>query len=160
MNNYFDLKQISYMRGTNMNIAFFLTPKSEIVYETIDATMRQALEKMEHHRYTAIPLIDKRGKYVGAITEGDLLWKIKNTSDLTIEGTENIPIKHVHRHTQSNTVSISANMEDLILLAKNQNFVPVVDDQGIFIGIIKRSDIINYCADLLFKDKQKLDCTD
>ncbi len=56
-----------------MNIAFFLTPKSEIVYETIDATMRQALEKMEHHRYTAIPLIDKKGKYVGAITEGDLL---------------------------------------------------------------------------------------
>ncbi len=46
-------------------------------------------------------------------------------------------------------------MEDLILLAKNQNFVPVVDDQGIFIGIIKRSDIINYCADLLFNDKMK-----
>ncbi|CAK7011966.1 hypothetical protein CIW83_17060 [Tissierella sp. P1] len=136
-----------------MNIAFFLTPKSEIVYETIDSTMRQALEKMEHHRYTAIPLIDRKGKYVGAITEGDLLWKLKNTSGLTIEGTNNISIKDVHRHTQSNTVSISANMEDLILLAKNQNFVPVIDDQGIFIGIIKRSDIINYCADLLFKDK-------
>lgn len=137
-----------------MNIAFFLTPKSEIVYETIDSTMRQVLEKMEHHIYTAIPLIDKKGKYVGAITEGDLLWKLKNTSGLTIEGTNMIPIKDVHRHTQSNTVSISANMEDLILLAKNQNFVPVVDDQGIFIGIIKRSDIINYCAELLFKDKQ------
>lgn len=136
-----------------MNIAFFLTPKSEIVYETIDSTMRQALEKMEHHRYTAIPLIDRKGKYVGAITEGDLFWKLKNTSGLTIEGTNNISIKDVHRHTQSNTVSISANMEDLILLAKNQNFVPVIDDQGIFIGIIKRSDIINYCADLLFKDK-------
>ena len=114
-----------------MNIAFFLTPKSEIVYETIDSTMRQALEKMEHHRYTAIPLIDRKGKYVGAITEGDLLWKLKNTSGLTIEGTNNISIKDVHRHTQSNTVSISANMEDLILLAKNQNFVPVIDDQGI-----------------------------
>lgn len=138
-----------------MNIAFFLTPKSEIVYETINATMRQALEKMEHHSYTAIPLIDKKGKYVGAITEGDLLWKLKNTNGLTIEGTSKIPIKDVHRHTQSNTVSISANMEDLILLAKNQNFVPVVDDQGIFIGIIKRSDIINYCADLLLKDKQE-----
>lgn len=139
-----------------MNIAFFLTPKSEIVYEVINATMRQALEKMEHHRYTAIPLIDKEGKYVGAITEGDLLWKLKNTSGLTIEGTNNIPLKDVHRHTHSNTVSISANMEDLILLARNQNFVPVVDDQGIFIGIIKRSDIINYCADLLFKEREGL----
>lgn len=138
-----------------MNIAFFLTPKSEIVYETINATMRQALEKMEHHRYTAIPLIDKKGKYVGAITEGDLLWKIKNTDDLTIDGTSKIPIEDVQRHTQSQTVSISANMEDLVLLARNQNFVPVVDDQGIFIGIIKRSDIINYCADLLLKQKEE-----
>lgn len=141
-------------KGINMNIAFFLTPKSEIVYEIINATMRQALEKMEHHRYTAIPLIDKKGKYVGVITEGDLLWKIKNTDDLTIDGTSKIPIKDVQRRTQSHTVSISANMEDLILLAKNQNFVPVVDDQGIFIGIIKRSDIINYCADLLLKQKE------
>ncbi|WMM25023.1 CBS domain-containing protein [Tissierella sp. MB52-C2] len=138
-----------------MNIAFFLTPKNEIVYETINATMRQALEKMEHHRYTAIPLIDKKGKYVGAITEGDLLWKIKNTDDLTIDGTSKIPIEDVQRHTQSQTVSISANMEDLVLLARNQNFVPVVDDQGIFIGIIKRSDIINYCADLLLKQKEE-----
>lgn len=134
-----------------MNIAFFLTPKNEIVYETINATMRQVLERMEEHRYTAIPLIDKKGRYVGAITEGDLLWKIKNTPGLTFKDTSKISIKDVHRHTQSDTVSISANMEDLILLAKNQNFVPVVDDQGVFIGIIKRSDIINYCADLLFR---------
>ena len=82
-----------------------------------------------------------------------MLWKLKNTPQLTIEGTSKISIKDVHRHTQSDTVSISANMEDLILLAKNQNFVPVVDDQGVFIGIIKRSDIINYCADLLYRNK-------
>lgn len=140
-----------------MNIAFFLTPKSEIVYEVINSTMKQVLEKVEHHRYTAIPLIDKEGKYVGAITEGDLLWKLKNTSGLTIEDTSKILIKDVHRHIESSAVSISANMEDLILLAKNQNFVPVVDDQGVFIGIIKRSDIINYCADLLLKNKQDAD---
>lgn len=136
-----------------MNIAFFLTPKCETVYEVINATMRQTLEKMEHHRYTAIPLIDKEGRYVGVITEGDLLWKLKNTENLTIKGTDKILIEDVHRNTQSNTVSINSKMEDLILLAKNQNFVPVVDDAGVFIGIIKRSDIINYCAKLLLKDK-------
>lgn len=136
-----------------MNIAFFLTPKREIVYETIDATMRQVLEKMEHHRYTAIPLIDNEGKYVGAITEGDLLWKLKNTHGLTIDNTEKVSIKDVHRHMQSDTVSIESDIEDLINLSKSQNFVPVVDDEGIFIGIIKRSDIINYCAKILLKNK-------
>lgn len=136
-----------------MNIAFFLTPKSQTVYETINATMKQVLEKMEYHRYTSIPLVDGEGRYVGAITEGDLLWKLKNTFGLTIDNTNKVSIRDVDRNTHSEAVSIDANIEDLITLAKNQNFVPVVDDEGIFIGIIKRSDIINYCADLLFKDR-------
>lgn len=135
-----------------MNIAFFLTPKSQIIYETIDASMRQVLEKMEYHTYTSIPLIDNEGKYVGAITEGDLLWKIKDTSNITLNDTNKILISEVPRHTESNTVSIDANIQDLITLAKSQNFVPVVDDEGIFIGIIKRSDIINYCEVLLLED--------
>ncbi len=33
-------------------------------------------------------------------------------------------------------------MEDLIIRAMNQNFVPLIDDRGIFIGIITRGDII------------------
>lgn len=135
-----------------MNIAFFLTPKSEIIYETTDATMRQVLEKMEHHTYSAIPLIDKDGKYVGSITEGDLLWKLKNTPGLTIKGTNKISIKEVKRNTRSNSVSINSNIVDLVKLVQNQNFVPVVDDDGTFIGIIKRSDVINYCARVLLEN--------
>lgn len=137
-----------------MNIAFFLTPKREIVYESIDATMRQVLERMEHHRYTAIPLVNKEGKYVGAITEGDLLRKLMTTSGLTIEDTNKIPVKDIDRNTKSIAVSINANIEDIITLAKSQNFVPVEDDEGTFIGIIKRSDIINYCSELLFENKR------
>ena len=29
----------------------------------------------------------------------------------------------------------------------NQNFVPVVDDRGVFIGIVRRQAIIKYCYD-------------
>ena len=118
-----------------MNIAFFLTPKNEVIYEYLDATMRQVIEKMEHHGYTAIPLIDKEGKYVGTLTEGDLLWKLKNTPDLNFRNTENVRVKDISRKRKHKSVSISADVESLIYLATNQNFVPVVDDEGIFIGI-------------------------
>ena len=128
-----------------MNIAFFLTPKNEVIYEYLDATMRRVIERMEHHGYTAIPLIDKEGKYVGTLTEGDLLWKLKNSPDLNFRNTENVKVKDIPRKRKHKSVSINANVESLIFLATNQNFVPVVDDEGIFIGIIKRSDIINYC---------------
>lgn len=128
-----------------MNIAFFLTPKNEVIYEYLDATMRQVIEKMEHHGYTEIPLIDKDGKYVGTLTEGDLLWKLKNTPDLNFKNTENVRISDIPKKRKHKSVSINSDVESLIYLSTTQNFVPVVDDEGIFIGIIKRGDIINYC---------------
>ena len=57
---------------------FFLTPKEKVAHTDTDDTLRQALEKMEHHGYSAIPLLDLDGKYVGTITEGDMLWYIKD----------------------------------------------------------------------------------
>lgn len=136
-----------------MNIAFFLTPKNEVVCESIESTMRQVIEKMEHHGYTAIPLIDKYGKYVGTLTEGDLLWKLKNTMNLNFRNTETVKVKDIPRRVKHKSVTISEDIESLINLAVNQNFVPVVDDEGIFIGIIKRSDIINYCYNELKQNK-------
>lgn len=135
-----------------MNIAFFLTPKNEVVCESQDSTMRQVMEKMEHHGYTAIPIIDKDGKYVGTLTEGDLLWSLKNTHNLNFKNTEFIKIRDIPKRIIHKSVSITSNIESLISLAVNQNFVPVTDDNGIFIGIIKRSDIINYC----FKELEKI----
>ncbi|MBM6839907.1 CBS domain-containing protein, partial [Clostridium saudiense] len=73
-----------------MNIAFLLTPKNEVIYEYLDATMRQVMERMDHHGYTAIPLIDRSGKYVGTLTEGDLLRKLKSTPDLNFKNTGTI----------------------------------------------------------------------
>lgn len=137
-----------------MNIAFFLTPKSNVVHLNHNATMRQALEKMEYHRYTAVPLIDDEGRYVGTLTEGDLLWEMKHTEDLTFKNTNKIKLKDIPRHMVNKPVSITSNIESLISLAKYQNFVPVVDDFNTFIGIIKRSDIINYCYDLIYAQNQ------
>lgn len=139
-----------------MNIAFFLTPKNEVIYEYLDATMRQVIERMEHHGYTAIPLIDKQGKYVGTLTEGDLLWKLKNTPDLNFINTEMVKLRDIPRRVNHKSVSINADVESLISLSTTQNFVPVVDDEGIFIGIIKRSDIINYCYNEIRKNKRNV----
>ncbi|MDD2498296.1 MAG: CBS domain-containing protein [Desulfitobacteriaceae bacterium] len=137
-----------------MNIAFFLLPKNEIVYLSIECTMRQAMEKMEHHRYSAVPVINGEGKYIGTITEGDLLWKLKNTPDLSFDGTRNIWLKDIPRRLENKPVSINAHMEDLLSLATHQNFVPVTDDVGTFIGIIRRREIIEYCIKLITKMDQ------
>ncbi len=128
-----------------MNIAFFLLPKQEVVSVQHDATLRQTLERMEFHRYSAVPIINEAGGYVGTVTEGDLLWFMKNRPDLTFEGTNRVKLSDVPLRMNNRTVQIDANMDDLISLAKVQNFVPVVDDRNHFIGIVRRSEIIDYC---------------
>lgn len=127
-----------------MNILFFLTPKNEVAYIYEDETLRQALEKMEFHKYSAVPVINRQGRYVGTITEGDMLWGIKNKFNLSLKEAEHVTVTAIDRRSDNRPVYARSNMEDLIDKALNQNFVPVVDDQNNFIGIITRKDIIRY----------------
>ena len=128
-----------------MKILFFLKPKSEVAFIYDYCTLRQVLETMEYHKYASIPMLNREGEYVGTITEGDLLWGIKSYQNMDLKRAENIFIQDFPRKADYEAVSADADMEDLLRKAMNQNFVPVVDDQKKFIGIITRKTIIEYC---------------
>jgi CBS domain-containing protein len=132
-----------------MNIAFFLLPKQEVICVSEDATLRQTVERMERQRYTAIPVLSETGEYKATVTEGDLLWYWKDHPELSFDQLHRVPLSSIPLRMNNLAVRIDANMEDLISLAKTQNFVPVVDDMNRFIGIVRRSDIIDYCEKLL-----------
>lgn len=126
------------------NVLFFITPKSQTTYLTSDFSIRQALEKIKYHRYTSVPIIDKFGKYVGTITEGDLLWFIIENNILDIKKLEEIKLSEVKRNRDNFAVNVSAKVSDLFSIITNQNFVPIVDDSNVFIGIITRKSVIKY----------------
>ncbi len=134
-----------------MNILFFLKPKSEVAYVYDYCTLRQVLESMEYHKYASIPMLNKEGEYTGTITEGDLLWGIKRYTNLNLKEAENIFIQDFPRKADYEAVCVDSDMEDLIRKSMNQNFVPVVDDQKKFIGIVTRKSIIEYCYEKLKK---------
>lgn len=127
-----------------MNILFFLTPKEDVAYVEETDTMRQVLEKMEHHGYTAIPLLGVEGKYIGTITEGDLLWFLKDRNFPDLKLLEDMPITSIERRRDNQAVKIDESMENLFDKVMNQNFVPVVDDKRVFIGIVTRKDVLAY----------------
>ncbi|MDO4961059.1 MAG: CBS domain-containing protein [Eubacteriales bacterium] len=138
-----------------MNILFYLTPKCDCAYLEEDDSLRQALEKMEARRYSTIPLLSKNGNYIGTISEGDLLWSIKNKYSLDLRKAERIKVTDIERRKDYMPISISAKMEDLVQLAIQQNFVPVQDDDGSFIGLITRQEIIKYFDKRMKKEKNK-----
>lgn len=129
-----------------MNILFFLTPKEEVAHVDEDDTLRQVVEKVEHHGYSAIPLLARDGKYIGTITEGDLLWEMREKDFPDLHRMEKIRITDLKRHRDNEPVKISESMENLFEKITNQNFVPVVDDKGVFIGIVTRRDVLLYLA--------------
>ncbi|QQK79117.1 CBS domain-containing protein [Salicibibacter cibi] len=137
-----------------MNIGFFLLPKQEVKYLSPEATVRQALEKMRHHSYTAAPLVNEEGRYAGTVTEGDLLWQLVDNKEEGLDKAMNLRLKDITLRVQNIPIFIHAQMEDLVALSADQNFIPVTDDSEYFIGIVRRRDIIKHCASLIFEHKE------
>ena len=142
-----------------MNVAFFMQPKSSVAFLYDDFTVRQALEKMNYHGYTAIPVLDRKGHYLGTLSEGDLLWFIvkgegNEAHTMAIESLEKFNIRQMDIDASKNpSVLITATIEELLMRAMNQNFIPVVDDRNLFIGIVTRRDVIKHFYSTGFADE-------
>ena len=134
------------------NILFFLMPKAMCAYVYDDYTIRQALEKMESAGYAALPILNNRGEYRGTLTEGDLLWALKNLCYMDMRQAEARRIMEIDRRKDNIPVRVTTSMQDLLERSVAQNFVPVVDDKDAFIGIVTRSAIIKYCSENLFQE--------
>ena len=130
-----------------MNLLFFLTPKANCVYLDDSCTVRQALERMEHSGYAALPILREDGTYCGTLGEGDLLWAMKNLCDMDIKKAENRSIMEISHRKDNHAVTVDTRVEDLFSVAVEQNFVPVVDDRTSFIGIVTRRAILQYCIE-------------
>ena len=134
-----------------MNIASFLLPKDEVAYLRDDMTLRQGLEKLKRSGFTAIPVIEVADRYVGVVGEGDFLWNIlshnQNLEDIKLKKLEHMTVRDFLQNGKVKAAPIDTAMENLLERAKSQNFVPVIDDRSVFIGIVTRGDIIKYFVD-------------
>lgn len=125
-----------------MNIAFLLTPKSKVAYIYEDNTLRQALEKLRHHGYSAVPVLTREGGYAGTLSEGDFLWSMLQVGGASLADCEDIRVCDIKKSDRTPAVHITADTGELINRALEQNFIPVVDDRGAFMGIVTRRAII------------------
>ena len=138
-----------------MNPAMLLIPKSEVNYLTDDNTVRQGMEKFRKHSFTAVPLISREGEYLGTISDKDFLLYILNSGNADLKGMEDVPIKEILRPSFNPPVFIDTDMSQLFRQVMDQNFVPVVDSRGLFVGIITRKAVLGYIYKK-FKDDNSL----
>ncbi len=125
-----------------MNIPKILTPKAMTAYISADDTVRQGLEVMRHHGYTAIPVLSEHGEYIGCITEGDFLRHILACGNCSIKNQERYRISDLVRRDFCPPLGITASDDEVIDALLQQNFVPIVDDRGCFCGIVTRRSVL------------------
>ncbi len=136
------------------SILNFLIPKQQTFYLEADSTIRQVLEKFDAHKFSVVPLIDENGVYVTTISEGDILRFIKNICNFNQSLAEMVKIDNIEIYRPYKTLPITASMEEVINLSLEQNFIPLVDDRNVFIGIIKRKEVIKYLIELANINKE------
>ena len=134
-----------------MNIMKLIVPKSLTSYIDRDQTLRQALEKMRHHGYTALPVLNSLGEYVGTVSEGDFLWSMVDRDDHSIRGQEELKVADIIREDMFPPLGIDSGMAQVTLDLLERNFAPVVDDRGKFVGIVTRRDVLKYLSEEYFK---------
>lgn len=128
-----------------MNLAFFLTPVANVAWLPITASVEDAVRSMRDHSYTAVPLLDRQGRYVGTLTEGDLLFYLAE------HGASAGPARlaAVPRRIEPRAVGVDTDVRALLTVAADQNFVPVIDSRGVLMGIVTRRAILVHCERLL-----------
>jgi len=130
-----------------MNILYLLMPKSTVAYVYGDNSLSQGLEKIRAHYYTAIPVLNRLGEYIGTVNEGDFLWHMLDNDSFDSKKQDEFTISDIMRENWNPPVKISATIDDLLFKVMVQNFVPVIDDRNLFMGIITRKDVIKYYYD-------------
>lgn len=125
-----------------MNLFQYFTPKSNTFFLESDSTIRQALEKFDRHKFTVVPLLEPNGHYLSTVSEGDILRFIKNKANFDITVAEKTRLCDIEIYRPYASCTIDVPFDELTKLALEQNFVPVVDDRGSYMGIVKRKEII------------------
>jgi CBS domain-containing protein len=129
-----------------MDITSFLTPKSEVVWVSAEGTIAQALERMKPNGFGSVPILDEDGHYFGTLSTSDLIWYLVQAGDFWQDAALVTPLASVRRARNDEALHVAAGVPKLLGQIALQSFVSVVDDSGLFLGIVRRRPVIEYLA--------------
>ena len=127
-----------------MNIAKIMIPKSLTVFLHDGDSVRQGIESLGNHSFTALPVLDGNGVYIGSVTEGDFLRCLLAEGTADKKELENLRIRDILRRDFCPPLSIDEEQDQVIDSVLRQNFVPIVDARNVFCGIVTRRRLIAY----------------
>ena len=125
-----------------MNTAMLLKPKRMVAYIYGDLSAKEGLKEFIAHGFTAVPVIDREGMYLGVVSERDFLYRLLDAGSVEAADANGHTVADLVSDTRFEAVTIDADMDILFNRIIEQNFVPVIDSRGMFSGIVTRKDVL------------------
>lgn len=146
-----------------MRASDIMTP--DVISADPDATVLQAARYMLQHHISGLPVIDKAGRLVGILSEGDFLRRRETGTDRRpsrwldlLAGPGKMAEEYTHTHgnkvsevmtTRVHTVNEDTSLEDIVRLMERRRIkrVPVLHGNKV-VGIVTRSNLMHAMVSL------------
>ena len=128
----------------------FMTPFSKLIYAKNGVTLKEANDIIWEHKLNSLPIIDDERRLVSFVFRKDYESHKENPLELLDKDKRYVVGAGINTRDYQERVpalvNAGADINEILSTATKQNFVPVVDDRNVFIGIITRKTIIQYLA--------------
>ena len=142
---------ILYNRS-HMKAIDLIIPKNKVEFIYSDITVGDALRKIAKKRFTMVPVLERNSeRYLYSLSASDILTRILKNND--IEATKLEMLSSVQIDRLVVPCSKDTDLAALADLAISQNYVPIVDGKGIFLGIVTRQAILDYFISQVFDNE-------
>lgn len=112
----------------------------DLIHATADMTIEDALKVLINYRITGLPVVDKKGKMTGVISEYDILDQISKSK----KNSSKIFQQIIRYSTKVNAISEDTPLSKIVsefISTKNRR-LPVINKSGKLVGIITRRDLM------------------
>lgn len=120
-----------------------IIPKNKVEFLYSDITVGDALRKIGKKKFAMVPVLERRSeRYLYSLSSSDILFELLKKGDIQAckdEMLSEVTIDRLIVPCQKDT-----DLASIADLAISQNFVPIVDNNGAFLGIVTRRAILDY----------------
>lgn len=127
----------------------FIIPATRIAFVEDDNPLYHAFLILTKVKYSKIPVLDRKNRVVGLLSLAMITDKMMTTDSITLEPLNQLKVRDVMQTKFDKINFAQTTLETQLHLLVDNAFLPVIDDYGVFQGLLTRREWIkafNYVA--------------
>lgn len=119
----------------------FLIPDDKVAHVMDINPLNHALLVLTKVKYTRIPVLNKEGEIVGLVGLSEIVNAMFDLTEIDPDNLTDLLVKDV-METEIKTITKPYDIEYILHLLVDNSFIPLVDEENRFAGIVTRKEIL------------------